>query len=57
MWIKLHAHIIKRFIDPDAEFIFVLRATDASTMEDGIAFEGLKLVFKNYFNFEDICVN
>jgi len=36
---------------------FILRATDASTMEDGIAFEGLKLVFKSYLNFEDICVN
>jgi len=31
--------LIKRFIDPDAEFIFVPRDTDSSTIKDGIPFD------------------
>lgn len=31
--------LIKRFIDPDAEFIFVPRDTDPSTIKDGIPFD------------------
>jgi len=30
---------IKRFIDPDAEFIFVPRDTDPSIIKDGIPFD------------------
>ena len=31
--------LIKRFIDPDAEFVFVPRDTDPSTIKDGIPFD------------------
>jgi len=31
--------LIKRFIDPEAEFIFVPRDTDPSTIKDGIPFD------------------
>ena len=31
--------LIKRFIDPDAEFLFVPRDTDPSTIKDGVPFD------------------
>jgi len=31
--------LIKRFIDPEAEFIFVPRDTDPSTIKEGIPFD------------------
>ncbi|MFQ6087819.1 MAG: chromate resistance protein ChrB domain-containing protein [Candidatus Methanofastidiosia archaeon] len=31
--------LIKRFIDPDAEFIFVPRDTDPTTIKEGIPFD------------------
>ena len=31
--------LIKRFIDPDAEFVFVPRDTDPATIKDGIPFD------------------